>query len=182
MVHARLDHLCAAMIVAGCALTAAACATTIPPTGTSAPNTAAPQSPTAGPLSIPVATPPGATPWPFPAAPENCGQITVAEDGNVSPVLCPDGRPSVAAITFFAGIPSKLLSLGRDATAADVLSAACDDLNAPAPNGGTIPLVTTEATLAFAENRWNFGPVTSPEQIDHEMFAGACSPAATPAG
>ena len=59
------------------------------------------------------------------------------------------------------------------------MAAACADLNAPAPNAGTIPLVTTEATLAFAENNWDFGAVTSPGQINQQMVAGACS-AATP--
>jgi hypothetical protein len=106
--------------------------------------------------------------------------VTIAQDGNVTPAVCPDGRPSVAAITFFSKIPSQLLTLGPDATAADVLRAACDDLNAPAPNGGTIPLVTTEASLAFAENNWNFGAVTSPQQINQQMVAGACSSVATP--
>jgi len=101
--------------------------------------------------------------------------VTVEQDGNVTPVLCPDGRPSVAAIMSFATIPSKLLSLGPAATAAAVMSAACEDLNAPAPNGGTIPLVTTEATLAFAENDWNFGGVISPAQITQQMVAGACN-------
>jgi hypothetical protein len=57
------------------------------------------------------------------------------------------------------------------------MSAACDDLNAPAPNGGTIPLVTTEASLAFAENNWNFGGATSPAQINQQMVAGACGSA-----
>jgi hypothetical protein len=101
--------------------------------------------------------------------------VTVAQDGNVTPALCPDGRPSVTAITFFSKIPSQLLSLGPDATATAVMSAACDDLNAPAPNAGTIPLVTTEASLAFAENNWNFGGVISPGQINQQMVAGACS-------
>jgi hypothetical protein len=101
--------------------------------------------------------------------------VVIAQDGNVSPAVCPDGRPNVGAITFFATIPSKLLSLGPDATAAAVMSAACADLNAPAPNAGTIPLVTTEASLAFAENNWNFGSTTSPAQINQQMVAGACS-------
>jgi hypothetical protein len=101
--------------------------------------------------------------------------VTVEQDGNVTPVLCPDGRPSVTAIALFSKIPSQLLSLGPDATATAVMSAACADLNAPAPNGGTIPLVTTEATLAFAENNWNFGGVISPGQITQQMVAGACT-------
>jgi hypothetical protein len=52
---------------------------------------------------------------------------------------------------------------------------ACGSATPAPPNGGTIPLVTTEASLAFAENGWNFGVVTSPAQINQQMVAGACS-------
>jgi hypothetical protein len=174
MTHSTLHPLRAAIVVVSCLFAAVACGSTSPTTGASKPSSTSP-APTASALAAPVATPPGPTPWPFPGRPENCGPVTIAQDGNVIPALCPDGRPSVAAITVFAKIPSKLLSLGPAATAAAVMSAACQDLNAPAPNGGTIPLVTTEATLAFAENNWNFGGVTSPAQITQQMVAGACS-------
>jgi hypothetical protein len=174
MFHARFDPLRAALVVATCSLAVVACGGTTPTPATSAPHSASTPTPTASALSAPVATPPGPTPWPFPGRPENCGPVTVAQDGNVTPPVCPDGRPSAAAITFFAKIPSQLLSLGPDATAAEVMHAACADLDAPAPNGGTIPLVTTEASLAFAENNWNFGLVTSPGQINQQMVDGAC--------
>jgi hypothetical protein len=159
-----------AMAVAGAGLVVVACGSTTPaPTKSASTTTAPTATPTAVPLSVPVATPPGPTPWPFPGQPENCGGVTVAQDGTVSPPVCPDGRPNVAAI------PSKLLALGPSATSGEVLTAACADLNAPPPNGGTIPLVTTVAYLAFAENNWNFGIVTSPGQIGQQMTAGACS-------
>jgi hypothetical protein len=175
MWHARFDPLRTAIIAATCSLAVVACGGTGPSSATSAPTSSSAPTPTASSLSAPVATPPGPTPWPFPGQPEHCGAVVIAQDGNVAPVVCPDGRPNVGAITYFAKIPSKLLSLGPSATAAEVMSAACQDLNAPAPNGGTIPLVTTEATLAFAENNWNFGSVSSPGQINQQMVAGACS-------
>jgi hypothetical protein len=180
MWHARFDPLRTAIIVATCSLGVVACGGTVPSPATSAPNNSSATTPTASALSAPIATPPGPTPWPFPGHPENCGPVVIAQDGNVSPAVCPDGRPNVGAITFFAKIPSKLLSLGPDAAAAEVLSAACQDLNAPAPNAGTIPLVTTEASLAFAENNWNFGSATSPAQINQQMVAGMCNQTAAP--
>jgi hypothetical protein len=126
--------------------------------------------------------PPTVTPTPAAlGAPEACGPVTVAQDGNVGPVVCPDGRPSAAAISFFARIPSRLLKLGPDATAAQVVNAACDDLDAPPPNAGTIPLVTTEAELAFAENSWSFGDL-SPGQINQQLVSGACVPGAASGG
>jgi len=173
MSHSRLHPLPVTIVVASCLFAAVACGSTAPTTATSTPTSAAP-TPSASALPAPVATPPGPTPWPFPGQPENCGPATVDQDGNITPALCPDGRPSVAAITIFSTIPSHLLSLGPDATATAVMNAACADLNAPAPNGGTIPLVTTEASLAFAENDWNFGGVLSPGQITQRMVAGAC--------
>ena len=164
-----------AIVVGAAGLVVVACGSTTPaPTKTASATTAPAATPTPVPLSAPVATPPGPTPWPFPGQPESCGGVTVAQDGKVSPPVCPDGRPNVAAILFFAHIPSKLLALGPAATAGEVLTAACADLNAPPPNGGTIPLVTTEASLAFAEYYWNFGTVTSPAQINQQMTAGAC--------
>jgi len=178
MWHSRSDNCLAVTAVTVCALAAAACGS-VTPASTTSPGGGSTPAPTLSAAAAPVATPPGSTPWPFPGQPENCGPITIAQDGNVTPALCPDGRPNVAAITFFAKVPSQLLALGPGATAADVMAAACADLNAPAPNAGTIPLVTTEATLAFAENNWDFGAVTSPGQINQQMVAGACS-AATP--
>lgn len=175
MWYARFDPLRTAIIAATCSLAVVACGSTTPSPATSAPTSSSAPTSTASSLSAPVATPPGPTPWPFPGHPENCGSVVIAQDGNVSPAVCPDGRPNVGAITFFAKIPSKLLSLGPDATATEVMSAACEDLSAPAPNAGTIPLVTTEASLAFAENNWNFGSASSPGQINQQMVAGACS-------
>ena len=176
MLQLKFGRRCMAMVVGAAGLAVPACGTTTPPPTMPASTTTAPAAtPTAVPLSAPVATPPGPTPWPFPGQPESCGGVTVAQDGNVSPPVCPDGRPNVAAILFFAKIPSKLLALGPAATAGEVMTAACADLNAPPPNGGTIPLVTTEASLAFAENNWNFGVVTSPAQINQQMTAGACN-------
>ncbi len=180
MWHARFVPLRSAIIAASCSLAVVACGSATPTPATSAPGISSATTPTASAVSAPIATPPGPTPWPFPGHPENCGTVTIAQDGNVSPALCPDGRPNVGAVTFFAKIPSKLLSLGPEARATEVMSAACQDLNAPAPNAGTIPLITTEASLAFAENNWNFESAMSPGQINQRMVAGACGSKSTP--
>jgi hypothetical protein len=75
-----------AMAVAGAGLVVVACGSTTPaPTKSASTTTAPTATPTAVPLSVPVATPPGPTPWPFPGQPENCGGVTVAQDGTVSP-------------------------------------------------------------------------------------------------
>lgn len=134
-------------------------------------NTVAP-TPTLVVALPPTAAPATPTPWPFANQPENCAQLSFGADGNISPAVCPDGHPNLQAILYFAKQSSKLLSLGRYATPSQVETAACQDMAV-----GTIPITTTEAQLAWAENNWSFGGLT-PDVLQNDMVNGNCSPAA----
>jgi len=134
-------------------LAAVACGTTSPaPAASPAPTAAASPSPTAT-ITI---TSPSALPPASPLALEACGEITHYQDGNIGPVLCPDGRPSFAADTFFRSMEPALavLRVGADANLADVETAMCADKTFAHL---TNPVEESAYRLAAAEQGWAFG-------------------------
>jgi hypothetical protein len=78
-------------------------------------------------------------------------------DGNVTPLLCSQGRFNVLAWSWYARIsPAPVLSLARDATLTEVERALCR------VQSSTSPMRISEYSLASAYNRWHFSknPVT----------------------
>jgi hypothetical protein len=86
--------------------------------------------------------------------------LTHDADGNVTPLLCPDGGVNVAAWEDLANGQvdskpvswSKTMSLGRNATSAEVESAMCSDYE---DIYGTNPLTFSSGTLAAAYYGWS---------------------------
>ncbi|MDQ1583275.1 MAG: hypothetical protein QOF36_1329 [Microbacteriaceae bacterium] len=139
------------------------------------PPTAAPTSPAFSPTArVPSHQPaPSASAWQYPVQPEDCGQLSYGANGSLtSSVVCSDGHPNVHALMYFGNLRSRLLQLKATASPAEVESAACTDLSGP--SGGTIPIVTNEAELAFAANGWRFGGLT-PALLAQELVDGLCS-------
>ena len=103
---------------------------------------------------------PGATPdgtvssSQFVVTPESCGALNFAADGTAGPVTCPDGRPNVAADRYYRQLHLEVLSLGANATPAQVNTAICYDLRL----GGhsSFPIETEAVQLAEAEQAWHF--------------------------
>lgn len=83
--------------------------------------------------------------------------ITEQTDGNVAPLLCPNGGVNVTAWHHYASGPdftwSKTMALGRRATAAQVSEAMCVDYRAVY---GTRPRTISAERLASAYYGWTF--------------------------
>jgi hypothetical protein len=90
----------------------------------------------------------------FVVQPESCGALSFGADGNAGPVTCPDGRPNLAAVSYFGGLRLKVLSLGADAGPGDVEFAICQDM---AAGQTTFPIEASAVQLATAEQDWHFG-------------------------
>ena len=111
------------------------------------------------PAASPAETTPGLpspSPKGSPLAPESCGEITHFQDGNIGPVLCPDGRPSLAADSYFRSLlPAvAVLRLEPNANLDDVQTAMCAD-----KTFGHLTNPTEESAyrLMAAEEGWQFG-------------------------
>jgi hypothetical protein len=89
--------------------------------------------------------------------PEACGQLLYAADGNISPVICPDSRPNVAADKYLRQLHLRVLALGPDASPGDVQQAMCADFKAPPPDATTGPIEQSAYELARVEQNWRFG-------------------------
>jgi hypothetical protein len=87
---------------------------------------------------------------------ESCGEVTHLQDGNVAPVLCSDGRPSLAADSFFRSLlPAvAVLHLAPDANLTDVETAMCADKTF---GHLTNPMEESAYRLMAAEQGWGFG-------------------------
>lgn len=134
-------------------LAAAACGTSGPaPAGSPGPTAAASPSPSA---TITVSSPPAAPPA-SPLALEACGEITHFQDGNIGPVLCPDGRPSLAADAYLRSqVPAlAVLRVAADANLEDVETAMCADKTFAHT---TNPIEESAYRLMAAESGWRFG-------------------------
>ncbi len=102
--------------------------------------------------------PPASVP---PASAECTLHLTHDADGNVQPLLCPDGGVNIAAWQVYASgsvddgpvVWSKTLGLGPNATVTQVWQAMCTDY---AHMYGTKPLTESAETLAAAYYGWHF--------------------------
>lgn len=87
--------------------------------------------------------------------------LTVAADGTVRPITCPDGSPNSEAERYYRTLHLKVLSLGLNAGASEVAAAICQDFAA----GHTTKSIETSASeLASIEQHWNVDP-PSPTDI-----------------
>jgi hypothetical protein len=137
-----------ALVLAG-----SACAGAAPgPIGADSP---APPTATAPTPNATVSSPPS-RPASTALALESCGDVTHFQDGNVGPVLCSDGRPSLAADSFFRSLlPAvAVLHLAPDANLTDVETAMCADETF---GHMTNPTEESAYRLMAAEQGWGFG-------------------------
>ena len=89
---------------------------------------------------------------------EYCGAITVSRDGSSAPIICSDGRPSVAADRHFRQLHLRVLSLGPHATVPEIEAAVCSDVrhtNAAIASDGM--------QLAAAEQAWPYSALNLSE-------------------
>ena len=138
------------------AIAAVACANAAPaagtpqatPSATSLTATSPPADPSPSSLSPSPTTPPLAL--------ESCGEVTHFQDGNVGPVLCPDGRPSLGADSYLRSLLPTLavLRLEPNANLTDVETAMCADKTFAHT---TDPLEESAYRLKAAEEGWGFG-------------------------
>ena len=84
--------------------------------------------------------------------------LTRYQDGNAGPVTCADGLPNISAIRYFSPMHLKVLSLSANPSQNDVAAAICQDF---AAKHTTIPIETSAANLAYAEQKWDFYPPSS---------------------
>lgn len=143
--------------VATLLLVSAGCGTAAPaPVGGTPHATPGAGSPPATPsVTSPSALPP-ASPRASPLGLEACGEVTHNQDGNAVPVLCPDGRPSLAADRYFRSLEPALavLHLAPDANLDDVETAMCADKTFAHT---TNPAEDSAYRLMAAEQGWTFG-------------------------
>jgi hypothetical protein len=98
-------------------------------------------------------------------------------DGNVQPVLCPNGGVNVDAWRHYArgwvGHPpliwSKTMGLGPHPSAKDVFDAMCVDM---AKVYGTIPLTESAETLAAAYYGWRFSRGNPSQELGNQPCPG----------
>ena len=146
--------------VAALLFAAAACGAAGPQPGGWAHSSPSPASPPAA-IATSQVTSPSPSPRASPLALEACGEVKHYQDGNAGPVLCPDGRPSSSADTYFRSLEPALavLHLAPDATLDDVETAMCADKTFAHM---TNPIEESAYRLMAAEQGWRFGdePVT----------------------
>jgi hypothetical protein len=99
------------------------------------------------------------------SAQELCPHIQYGADGTAGPLFCIDGQPNPPVLAYYRTLHLQVLSLGPDATPAQVLQAMCTDVN----QHSSYPIETAAYNLAQKINGWSFG--TSPPQ---EMLDGGC--------
>jgi hypothetical protein len=112
-------------------------------------------------------TPPSAAPTlgvpDFVIQPESCGALNYGVDGTAGPLLCPDGRPNLAADHWYRGYHLRVLELGPDASPGDVIDAICADFSNPHTRTSN-PIESDAASLAQTEEQWHF-PITFSDGI-----------------
>jgi hypothetical protein len=97
----------------------------------------------------------------FVIQPESCGALSYGEDGTAGPVLCPDGRPNLAADRWYRKYHLRVLELGPDASPAAVINAICADFSAGPPTHTSNPIESDAASLAQTEEQWHFLAICS---------------------
>jgi hypothetical protein len=138
------------------AIAAVACANAGPAAG-SPQATPSPRAVTATSLPAdPSQSSPSPSPIASPLALESCGEITHFQDGNVGPVVCPDGRPSLAADSYLRSLLPTLavLRLDPNANLTDVETAICADKTFAHT---TNSMEGSAYRLKAAEEGWGFG-------------------------
>jgi hypothetical protein len=83
--------------------------------------------------------------------------VTHEADGNVSPLLCPDGGVNVIAWAYYAKSADPILNLGSNSSATSVERALCE------VQGATLQTRLDEYRLASAYYGWRFS--TSPTNV-----------------
>jgi hypothetical protein len=90
----------------------------------------------------------------LPVAAECSLSLTTSADGNVSPLLCPDGGVNVSAWHVYATNNLLVMEQPRDATENQVVQAFCSDL---AGGHTTLTIEQSAEELAAHYNGWAFG-------------------------
>jgi hypothetical protein len=85
--------------------------------------------------------------------PEACARVATGADGNVGPVICPDGHPNSYAMPVLASVAPHMMSLGEFASTDEITAAECADL----ASGSTNPLEESAYKFMKALNGWSFG-------------------------
>lgn len=97
--------------------------------------------------------------------------LTNDADGNVTPLLCPNGGVNTNAWRHYTsgpnGVTPKLLTLGRGATSTQVFSAMCSDYTSMYK---TYPLTISAEKLAQAYYGWNVDQAS----LDSQLTARGC--------
>ncbi len=106
------------------------------------------------------------TPAPsLPVSAECSIPLTTSADGNVSPLLCPNGGVNVRAWQVYATNNLLVMEQPRDATEQQVYQAMCSDI---ASGHTTDPTEESAEELAAYYNGWSFGEdqsLTSPSVL-----------------
>jgi hypothetical protein len=96
--------------------------------------------------------------------PENCGAVSEEQDGNPSPVFCPDGRPNSEAIAYYqraaGGYTPYVLRLPGSATLMRIDHAMCSDIE---DFHFTKAMEARVLSIAVAEHDWHLS--SSPSAI-----------------
>jgi hypothetical protein len=96
--------------------------------------------------------------------PQSCRRVSMGADGNVGPVLCPDGHPNTFALPNLQSVAPRMMALGQFATSSEISAAACADL----ASGSTNPIEHSTYQFMKALNGWSFGA----DPADGGMFTG----------
>jgi hypothetical protein len=96
-----------------------------------------------------------------------CSQaVTFASDGNSTPITCSNGDLNVTEWNALATLEPTVLSLGYNATVAQVQTALCNDVNLTRSDANTDNATVIEATvyqIAALYYGWNF--TTNPTTV-----------------
>ncbi len=94
--------------------------------------------------------------------------ISLTEDGNAYPLLCPGARVNVGAWLFYEQLRPSVMALTRNATPRDVATRACD-LHGKTRKGFnsslTLPEYVAAYTLAAAYNGWRTSDIGRWEEL-----------------
>ena len=105
----------------------------------------------------PSATPThSAAPWWGGLGPESCGPVTHGADGNVSPVVCPNGHPNALVMGTLQSVSPRVMALGPNATQGDIEAALCADF----PRS-SLPIEQSAFEWQQAAMAWSFGALSS---------------------
>lgn len=107
----------------------------------------------------------------FVIQPESCGALSYGVDGTAGPLLCPDGRPNLAADRCYRRDKLRVLELGPDASPTAAINAICADFSAGPPTYTSNPIEGDAASLAQTEEQWHF-PVTFANGVSDASLCG----------